>query len=226
MTKDQFELRKQEIINLLGKPEYDMKDAVNESARQLVALRTEYRLGLMAEGRQKAKEKGQKQKPETLQEINAEVPSEKLKEYSTQLLPSVLIEDKDLVMFSDLEKEILRARYDNWNMDTKKLADRFGMSRQKVAALLNSIAVQILDAKVWKQIVPFEVRKSLMSCLRAHDVKVTLRLAEHEKIIENEKLDLTVRDKAITDPAAIKMLKELGDRLTTPTEGQDPRREE
>ncbi len=62
------------------------------------------------------------------------------------------------------------------------------------------------------QILPIEASQALRTAMKEGDSKIITRVAEHYNVLKSEKLELEV-NKPIEDPVALKMLKELGDKL-------------
>lgn len=202
MTDDEYCQAKADIIKLHGEPIRDF-DSKNESARLIDQLNYKRRAAAMKAGRERK-----------LSDIVKDVPKEQLKAYSGKPLRPIYLEDKDLKQFSDLERQILQAHYEDSTLNNEQLATRFGVSRQQVTALFNSTEAKLLKIKLFERECPDKVRLALLHLVEDNDQKTTLRLAEHYNIVKAEKQDINIVSKPIEDPAAQKMLRELGDRMS------------
>lgn len=199
MTKTEYELAKAGIIQAYGKPEYDMKEAINESAKRLEALK-------MAYIRQPKTEK------EQLTDIVKDVSKKQIMAVQGIALPDLQIDERYLTAFNDVEKKLLHDHF-NTNLSNKELGIRYQLSSQAVTALLNDTRVKVLEARLFDSLAPWRTRLALMRLVEANDSKVTLRLAEHFGVVKSEAKDLNLNTKPLDDPKAIAMLKELGDKL-------------
>jgi len=213
VDKQQFEIEKAKIIAIHGKPEYDMREPVNEAAKLCSELHKSYLNDCRVAARLKAKELGQHQAPETLEDIEKAIPKELKHKYSSIPLPSFYLTEQDLKEFNGVERELLHLHFKDLELDTKALADRFGLTRQRVAALLKSNAVQLLTFRLLKQNAGLETWKGLFRAMKANDSKILLRMAEYLSILPKEETNLNINTKPITDPTAMKLLQELGDKL-------------
>lgn len=120
----------------------------------------------------------------------------------------------DLLAFDEKEKDIIVTYFENQSLTPHQLSNQFGMSRQKVMALLNSPAFKIIYSKVYDRLLPIESLMAIRAKMKEGDSKVILEVARNYGLIKNEGLDITNRVKAIEDPEAIQMLKELGNRMS------------
>lgn len=199
MTNEEFELEKAKIIEVHGKPERDF-DYKNESAKLIDALSYKMKAAKMQAGRK-------------LKDIIADVPKDKLREYSAKPLRPIYLEEKDLKQFNDIEKAILQAHYEDSTLNNEQLAVRFNTTRQAVTALFNSMEAKLLKIKLFERECPDKIRLALLHLVEDNDQKTTLRLAEHYGIVKAEKQDINITSKPIDDPEAQRMLRELGDKF-------------
>lgn len=202
MTDEEYNLAKADIIKLHGEPVRDF-DEKNESARLIDQLNYKRRAAAMQAGR-KAK----------LSDIVSDVPVSQLRKYSALPLRPIYLEDKDLKQFTDLEKQILQAHYEDSTLNNEQLATRFGCKRQAITALFNSMEAKLLKIKLFERECPDKIRLALLHLVEDNDQKTTLRLAEHYGIVKAEKTDINITSKPIEDPEAMKLLRELGDKLS------------
>ncbi len=218
MTKEEYKALSDKIIVEYGKPEYNNYEPVNESAVKIKVLLSEYRMSTMANARrahsenaklEREKDNNLKRVNEGLKDIAEDIPNK----YKAYAIPELFLTESDLIPFNEKEKELLHEHFTNLTLSNKQLAIKCNVSTQHVTALLNSTAVQILNQKVFDKLLPLEALKSILKALRANDSKVSLEVARHYKLIQNETSDINVISKPINDPEAIKMLKELGDKL-------------
>lgn len=217
MTKDQLTLRTQEIINTHGKPTWDMSQPVNESARLLVQLRTEYRMEALANKKQAAKAKGQDQKADGIDEI-AQLADKENPKYKQAHIGAIGLDESDLKLFTPKEQEILIFYFDNPEESIKNIAKRFGWNYQKMTSFLRSQAVVQLEDRTFTKAIRSRNWKALARAQAAGDSRVIQRLGEHFKQISSEKLELNVVNKPIEDPEVVRVLRELGDKASSTPE--------
>jgi hypothetical protein len=204
MTPEELQAEIANIIALHGQPLRDF-DGKNEAARLIDALHMKNKIAKMQAGRKKA---------DSLKDIVADVSAMTLKQYINKKLLPIYLEDKDLKQFNELEKQILQAHYEDSTLNNEQLANRFGVKRQQVTALFNSMEAKLLKIKLFERECPDKIRLALLHLIEDNDQKTTLRLAEHYGIVKAEKQDINITSKPIDDPEAIKMLRELGDKLS------------
>lgn len=215
MTKDQFQQEKEAIIAKLGQPERDFDQTpLNESAIQLKKLKIAYMLSLRSAKKQADKEAGQSQAPDTLTDFVKAVPSERLRQAMNRALPPIFLEPHDLKAFTEVEAGIVQAHFEDRSLNNEQLANRFGIKRQTVTGLLNSREFKLLKLKYFEIEAPEATRLAILHLLHDNDQKTAHRLAEHYGIIKAEKQDINIMSKPIDDPEALKMLRELGDKLS------------
>jgi hypothetical protein len=213
MDRTEYDIAKQKLIETFGQPEWDNHVAVNESAKRLNTLLTEYRLSCRAAKRLEAKEAGQKQETEIKDLITPEIKQK----YKGISIGAIELNENDLLMFTDVEKDIIHNHFEDMTLTHKQLAFKNGVSRQIVTALLDSPAYRFLETKVFSKLMPSEIQIALLKATRGGDSKIVQRLAEHYKILHPEKLEVDI-NKPIEDSKAVQMLKELGDRLVNEAE--------
>lgn len=215
MTKEEFEQLSKEIKEKHGKPEWEEWQPMNESARQLMTLRTEYRMRLVASRRKERLDAGEKMRPEGLKEIAEGVLKDKAKAMLVERvgIPELFLNENDVRGFSMTEKEILHSYFNDLTLKPKQLAVKHQVSYQQVVALLDSTAFKILYTKVFDRILPFESLIALRQAMRKGDSKVSLEIARHYKLIQDETVNVNGLSKPIDDPKALTMLKDLGDKL-------------
>ena len=219
MQKEEYERLKGEIISKYGQPVFDLHDPQNESATKLKQLQTAYRLSKLADARAKAKEAGKHLKPEGLAEIAQEAKTavqiqQKRTDakYTPSCIPELHLNEKDLIAFTEKEIEVIRRYFERLDQSPKEIAAFCGVNYQFVTALLASPSFKILYSKVFDHILPFESLLSIRSAMKGGDSKTALRIAEHYGLIKSEKMDISI-NKPVDDPEAIKLLKQLGDKL-------------
>lgn len=215
MTNEDFELEKQKIINEFGKPERDWDPNLwNESAKRIKALTERKRMEALADKR--------KAKQEYLADLFKDIPKEQYKQIMKQPLPAIYIEDHDLKAFQDIEKEIIRYHFENRDSTNKELATYFNTNPQRITALFHSIQFKALEIKYHEARIPAKLRNALERLVDADHEKTVLRLSEHYGIVKAEKQDINITSKPIEDPEAIRLLRELGDRVADAPKNEDP----
>ena len=208
MTKEEYETNKAKILQEFGKPESDNHVPLNESARRLYKLLTEYRVSCRIEQAKKAREAGQIQQLPIKELATPELK----RKYKHINIGELELNDRDLLPFSEKEQDVIRCHFEDMSLNHKDLAVRSNVSRQFVTALLDSPSYRFLEQKVFDKLMPSEVKIALLQATRGGDSKIIQRLAEHYKILNPEKMELDI-NKPIDDPKALQMLKELGDKL-------------
>ncbi len=199
MTKEEYEIEKAKIIATLGEPVRDF-DYKNESARLIDELK-------------KQRQETGKQEKKGLKEFIAEVPKERLAKAAAKALPPMYIADHDLKGFTDLEAAVIVAHYADRSLNNEELARQCNTKRQTVTALFHSQAFKVLRAKYFDIEMPPAAQNAALHLVHDNDQKTTLRMMEHYGLIKAEKQDINITSKPIEDPAAMKMLRELGDKL-------------
>lgn len=205
MDKQDFELARDEIIKVFGKPEYDMNDPVNESAKRLVALRREYASSLAKNKRQA--------KLGILPVFN----SQEAKEIETEArrynrAVPLYLTDADLAPFTPEERELLMTHFENQGLSDKELSkihNKFTV--HQVSAFLRSGKYYALAARVSEYIMPVKLRAALFKLVDAGNQKIIERLSEHYGLMKAQQTDININKPIEGSPELIQKLKELGD---------------
>ncbi len=203
MTKDELDKAVADVKGLLGDPEFDFDQTpLNESAKKIKELRSQFKSEKMKE--QHAAKKALEQS------FNAD--ERKL----VESLPAkpIYIEEHDLKGFSELERAIIEGYYENRSLNQQELARRFNVPRQTITALFHSTKFNLLRIKYYEFTMPSKLMLATEKLVDAGHEKTILRLNEHYGIIKAERSDINITSKPIDDPEAMKMLKELGDKLS------------
>lgn len=200
MTKQELEVQITQIKQTLGEPEWDFdRTPMNESAKKIKELR-----GMFQSQQTKERWEGKKSLKNLLD-------PEELKLAKTLPAPPIYLEQHDLKGFTDLEKAIVEAHFENRNLNQQDLAKQFNVARQTITALFHSPKFNVLRIKYYDLELPAELRLAIAKLVKAGNEKTILRLAEHYGIIKAEKTDINIVSKPIEDPEMLKVLKELGD---------------
>jgi hypothetical protein len=197
MTKLEFETEKQRIIDTLGQPVHGngYETESNECQKQLDKLKGQYLASCRIT------------KPrQPVLESKEDVVS------SLGRLREITLVESDLVEFSVIEQELLKAYFANRSVNPKTLANRFNKSYQFVAGFLKSRAVLSLKAKYFHETLNENTQLALLKLTEDADPKIVLAAAEYLKILHDKESD-TQGSKAIDDPVAEARLKQLGDEL-------------
>lgn len=216
MNKEEYNLQKEKIIQTFGQPNEDTFNP-NESRIKLGKLKAEYLVSCRNQQKKDAKKAGQKQETELqdLPEVKAYVKENEKK--ASILIGNLEINDNDLLPFNQLERDVIRIKFDNWNLTHKQIANKCSdlsrtVTRQQVTATLDSPAFKILQQRYFDKLLPLEVNLALLAAVRQGDTKIVTRLAEQYNIMKPEKMEIDL-NKPIEDAEALKMLRELGDKL-------------
>ena len=213
MDKKEYETLKAKIIQEYGKPEYEMHKPINESASKIQAIQTQYRLDNISKARYERKEKEYLQGSNSLKSLASGLTEDQRRVAVSSPVPELFINESYLIPFTDKEKEILKLHYYNLNLTNNELGRKCNVSRQFVTALLDSPAVAILNTKIFDKLLPLEACKSILRLVQHDDKTVTLRVAEHYKLLQSQSTEMNIVSKPIDDPNTLKMLKEMGDEL-------------
>lgn len=202
MTKEEKQKKRAEIIRLHGEPN-STYDEPNESRRLINALDHEYRMSRLAEARAKKSE---------LNKLADDIPEEKKRELrSTPALPVFLVED-DLKPFDPEERKILLCYFEDMNQDDKSIADKIGVSHQRVTKVKRLPAVGQLRNRAYDYILKAENAMMIRKLQLQGDTKIVVELGKKYGNLEKDNLEITNRIKPIEDPELIRMLKEIADR--------------
>lgn len=206
MNRAEYDELKLKILKDFGDPN-PTYDEPNESRRRLNKLKSDYLVSC-----REIKRKEEKQALIASGKIE-DLPE--LKPYIKNPITIGVIElnEKDLAAFTDQEREIIRQHFQDFNLSHHQLSHRVPKThRQTVTALLDSPAYKILESRVFDRLMPSEVKIALLAATRDGDSKIIQRLAEHYRILQPEKMEIEL-NKPIEDPLAIKMLKDIGDKI-------------
>ena len=173
---------------------------MNESAKKIKELRSAFKSEKMKE-QHEARREMEKSFGREIQDA---------KSYPAK---PVYVDDHDLKGFTDIEKAVIEAYYENRDQNHQQLAKSFGIARQTVTALFNSAQFKALAVKYYEFVMPSKLRLATEKLVDAGHEKTILRLNEHYGIIKAEKMDLNVTNKPIEDPEALQLLKELGEKM-------------
>ena len=200
MDKLEYLKLKHDVINRFGKPEYDLGEPINESAKELKKLYKAYKSDEMvkrnADKKQALDEKEQKQV---------------VKQYRlTQAVPIDLSEN-DLQAFTPKEREIIIDYFHNTNLTPTELV-RSGFSVQKIVALMRSGPFTVLAARVFEYLMPIEVRNAALKAVREGDKRLIERFAEQTGVLKNQEINMNI-NKPLEDPELLKKLKDIGDSI-------------
>lgn len=194
MTKDEYELKKQEIINRLGKPEYDYdRTALNESAKEMQRLagdRLAYDKAIKKQAKMDA------------------MPYEEKEKLGRRLssLNEITLLDEDLQEFKGVDKDIVRDHFTNRHASAKTLGHRYNKSYQHVAGLLKSRAVNILKAKYFNETLSENTQIALIKLTQDADPKIVLEAAKYLQLLTNKQAEEDNGSKKICDPVAQNLL--------------------
>ncbi len=203
MTSEEKEKQIQEITALLGKPEFDFDQTpLNESAKKIKDIRSAFKSEKMKE--QHAAKKA----------LEQAFNSDERKLVESLPAKPIYIEEHDLKGFTELERAIIEGYYENRSLNQQELAKRFNVQRQTITALFHSTKFNLLRIKYYEFTMPSKLMLATEKLVDAGHEKTILRLNEHYGIIKAEKQDINITSKPLEDAVAIKLLKELGDKLS------------
>lgn len=206
MTKDEYNQRKAELIKTYGEPT-SPHDEPNQARLELNKLLIEHRRSNLVK---------KEDKPIVQNELNVlaeSIPKDKQKELrSTPALPVYLV-DEDLRQFTDEQRKILLCYFEDINQPDQLIANRVGCSVQLVTRTKRLPAVSALNDRATSYLLKAENAMMIRKLQLAGDTKIIVELGKKFGNLEKDSLDITQKIKPIEDPAMIKMLKELGDKL-------------
>ena len=188
MTKQEKDKQKEEIIAKYGEPLWDMRDPLNESARQLKALKE----ARTAETKGFNKTSFQAQAVKVLSE-------------------SVDLTEEDLRKFDKLEREIVKAYFQDQTLSNRALADRFDVPFQKIVALLRDDRVTDLEIAHFKILGRKKAMKMALRKMDEGDAKMVLEIIKELDLLPASKsIDNTPQYQTIEDPKLEKLLRKTG----------------
>ncbi len=210
MTKDERDKQIEETKALLGKPEYDFDQTpLNESAKKIKEIRAAFSSEKMKQQWADKKAFEKTFEPKTLE--------------AAKLIPAkpIYIDDNDLKSFSEIERAVIEAHYENRDLNQQELAARFNLPRQTITKLFRSAQFNVLRVKYYEFVMPGKLMLATEKLVDAGHEKTILRLNEHYGIIKAEKQDINIISKPIEDTEALKLLQEMGDKLADKDKAND-----
>lgn len=192
MTNEEYENKKQEIIDKLGKPVFDLREPVNDSAKALAVLKQEY-----------------------MREVRlSKVEQQKVvKEYKALPAVPIYLTDTDLELFTEEERPVVEDYFSNTNQTAKELSSKHkGFSRQRIVALMRSGPFSILTDRLYAPLLALEVKNALLKALRDGNSKILERMAEQTGALKSQEMNLNInKPLELDNPELLAKLKELGD---------------
>jgi hypothetical protein len=208
MNKEEHDKQKELIISQYGKPEWDMGDPVNESAKKLVELRQSY-----------AKAKSDINKTKRLAENVKELTSS-LPQLKNVVIPDEIIRNEWLITFNELQKQIVTQWSKNIKQNVSEIAIACKCTNQQVKQTLGLEAFQHLRSKLanaYKDLLPLEASAALRDCLysqtenvRFNAIKMVLVDAGIYKDQNSEPIKPV---ESVLDKETQEKLRKLGDHL-------------
>lgn len=165
MTKQEYKNQQEIIINEFGKPEYDMHEPVNESAKRLTELKQAYL---------KARNEAEKHKKlaDTVKVITENV------QYKHQAVPDDVIRPEYLAAFNEKQKRIINQWGKNINQSAKQISDELNISTLEVKAVFTLAAFKILKLNLTRAVLdtvlPLPAVLTLKECLQSDNPSVKL----------------------------------------------------
>lgn len=203
MTKEEKDKQILDVIALLGEPEFDFDQTpLNESAKRIKAIRAAF--------------KSEKMKAQHAEKAAFEKTFEPKLLESTKLFQAkpIYIDDIDLKGFTELERAIIEAHFENRDLNQQQLSRVFNLPRQTITKLFHSPAFKILKVKYYEYVMPGKLMLATEKLVDLGHEKTILQLNEHYGIVKPKQTDINIVSKPIEDPEALKMLRELGDKLS------------
>ncbi len=203
MTKEERDQQINEVKKLLGEPDFDFDQTpLNEAAKKIKEIKGQFKSERM------------KEQWEAKKAVEQHFSKEDLKAVASLPAKPIYIEDHDLKGFTELERAIIEAHYEDRNLNQQDLSRRFNIPRQTITKLFHSVQFNALRIKYYEFTMPSKLMLATEKLVDAGHEKTILRLNEHYGIIKAEKQDINIVSQPIQDPEAIKMLQELGDKLS------------
>lgn len=204
MTKEEKDKQIADVIALLGKPEFDFDQTpLNEAAKKIKDIRSQFKSEHMKAQHEAKKAFEKSFEPKTLE--------------AAKLFPAkpIYIDDNDLKGFTELERAVIEAHFENRDLNQQQLSRAFDLPRQTITKLFHSAAFKILKVKYYEYVMPSKLMLATEKLVDAGHEKTILRLNEHYGIIKAEKTDINITSKPIEDVEAMRLLRELGDKLSS-----------
>lgn len=206
MNQKEYNLTKQEILTQYGKPEYDLFEPVNESAKKLKELRRLY-----ARSKQDLKRTA---------EVTLAIKKLAPLGLKASVVPEELVRPEWLVPFNKEQLAVIR----QWLMNTRQGVDAIArivkVTPNFVKQVLQSQSFRMLDMhlrQAYKEMLPLEAWARLRECFDSDNPNVKLNAT---KLILIDSGDIKpVQDENINkppemlDPDLQEKLRQKGDRL-------------
>ncbi len=192
MTSEEYEQEKQRIEKDLGKPEWDMKEPMNDSAKALHKLLNEYKSSIR---------------------ISREDQKKVVKDYKTLPAVPIYLTETDLELFTEEERSVVEDYFSNTNQTPMELARKHkGFTRQKVVALQRSGPFSILCERLYAPLMALEVKNALLKAIRDGNAKILERMAEQTGALRSQEMNLNInKPLEVDNPELLRKLKDLGD---------------
>lgn len=146
MDKETYEKEKADIIQRLGPPVTDLHAPVNESAKQLQALRVQYMLAV-----KQSKKQASESATESLQTSLNSIPEPKsTAKPKYQRLPPIVVLNEDLKGFHGIEQEIVKSYFLDRSLTAQQLGHTFNLPYQKVAGVFRKAEFKLLRLKYFE----------------------------------------------------------------------------
>jgi hypothetical protein len=207
MTENEYELAKAEIVRTFGKPEWDMKDPSNESARKLRELEVSFRHAKRAEKKLESERK-------KMLSFQSEVEGKDNNGLVPMSLPPSM--DPYFSTFSSEEQRIILEYMKNPYQEAGDIAKKLYISHQKVGAFLRADKF----TKFYSQAIfamqeqfPALAVHALIQCAHSKNESVKLRAAELLAEMSMGKGSKKDEKRDIVAPDVQAALRELGDKL-------------
>lgn len=146
MTKIEYEQAKKDIISKLGEPVSELQNPVNESAKQLQALRVQYMLAV----KQSKKQASQQSTESSLTPTDSISEPKPFTKPKYQKLPPIVVLNEDLKGFTSIEAEIVKAHFLDRSLSTQQLGHQFNLPYQKIAGIFRRPEFKLLRLKYFE----------------------------------------------------------------------------
>jgi hypothetical protein len=207
MNKKEYERMKQEVINQLGKPEYDLSVPVNESAKKLEELKNAF-IKSQAEA---------KKTKELAKHLKKLAPSD----IKMVRLPEELLRSEWLVSFTENQRAIIKQWMTNVKQTSKEIADAVNTTVPAVNATKSLEAFKMLRG--YLSIAHLDLM-SFEAISRAHELlysknesvskDVAFKLLINAGWLKQDSVEQIIKtDKTVLDKDLQEKYKALGDQI-------------
>lgn len=209
MNIEEYNKLKEDIIKEHGVPVFDLRDAVNQSAKLIRALEIRKR----QETRIANKQQNDVKQPE---DVFAEDKAWKRPKYTK--LPSIIVLDKDLKGFTAIEAEIVKQHYLDRSLSVQALAHQFNKPYQTIAGLFRRAEFKALELKYFLDELGGATQTAILQMIKNGNPNVVQHAAEYLGVMKDK--ENTTDENRLVNPLHEEYLRRLSEWLMDDTSNE------